>query len=237
MRRRILRVMLILLLLPPVLAAVAGWLVAPAYLQPIRRDRTPDLIREADASVALTHADREPFEVRAPDGVLLSGWKVTPRNPNGSWVLLFHGVADNRVGVTGQAEVLLRAGYGVVMMDARAHGASEGSTATYGWLERKDTRAVIDRLFQDARQGCLASQYHGTGSPCPMPTIPPRWGFTRKNLSDACSSFSGLTGAVPSRAQANKKTDKADTRNPSGAARLRTVSRRRERQHRDGLDS
>src|SRR5437773_3828272 len=54
---------------------------------------------------------------------------------------------------------------------------------------------------------------------CPMPTIPPRWGFTRKNLSDACSSFSGLTGAVPSRAQANKKTDKADTRNPSGAAR------------------
>src|SRR2546429_3855771 len=82
---------------------------------------------------------------------------------------LFHGVADNRVGVTGQAEVLLRAGYGVVMMDARAHGASEGSTATYGWLERKDTRAVIDRLFQDARQGCLASQYHGTGSPCPLP--------------------------------------------------------------------
>src|SRR5207249_558426 len=72
-------------------------------------------------------------------------------------------------GVTGQAEVLLRAGYGVVMMDARAHGASEGSTATYGWLERKDTRAVIDRLFQDARQGCLASQYHGTGSPCPLP--------------------------------------------------------------------
>jgi len=169
MPRRILRVMLILLLLPPVLAAVAGWLVAPAYLHPIRRELTPDLIREADASFALTHADREPFEVRAPDGVLLSGWKVTPRNPNGSWVLLFHGVADNRVGVTGQAEVLLRAGYGVVMMDARAHGASEGSTATYGWLERKDTRAVIDRLFQDAGQGCLASQYHGTGSPCPLP--------------------------------------------------------------------
>src|SRR6266566_898401 len=34
MRRRILRVMLILLLLPPVLAAVAGWLVASAYLHP-----------------------------------------------------------------------------------------------------------------------------------------------------------------------------------------------------------
>src|SRR6266566_2181608 len=167
MPRRIIRVMLILLLLPPVLAAVAGWLVAPAYLHPIRRELTPDLIREADASFAVARADREPFDVRAPDGVLLRGWKVTPPNPNGSWVLLFHGVADNRVGVTGQAEFLLHAGYGVVMMDARAHGASEGSTATYGWLERKDTRAVIDALFQDARQGCLPIPHHGTGNPCP----------------------------------------------------------------------
>lgn len=169
MPRRILRVMLILLLLPPALAAVGGWLMAPAYLDPIRRQLTPDLIREADAFFAVTHADREQFDVRAPDGVLLRGWKVTPPKANGSWVLLFHGVADNRVGVIGHAEFLLRTGYGVVMMDARAHGASEGAEATYGWLERNDTRAVIDRLFQDAEQRCLSIQYHGTGDPCPPP--------------------------------------------------------------------
>src|SRR5437879_11197244 len=143
MRRRILRVMLILLLLPPLLAAVAGWLVAPAYLHPIRRQLTPDLIREADASFAVTHADRQEFAVRAADGLLLRGWKVAPPNFNNSWVLLFHGVADNRVGVIGQSEFLLRAGYGVVMMDARGHGASEGSIATYGWLQRNDTRPLI----------------------------------------------------------------------------------------------
>src|SRR4029077_11333626 len=39
------------------------------------------------------------------------------------------------------------AGYGVVMMDARAHGASEGQLATYGWLERNDTRAILDALI------------------------------------------------------------------------------------------
>ena len=62
-------------------------------------------------------------------------------------MLLFHGVADNRVGVIGQSEFLLRAGYSVVMMDARAHGASEGQIATYGWLERNDTRAILDALL------------------------------------------------------------------------------------------
>ena len=59
------------------------------------------------------------------------------------WVLLFHGVADNRVGDLGVADFLLRAGYGVVMMDSRAHGESEGDLATYGWKERDDVRVVV----------------------------------------------------------------------------------------------
>jgi alpha-beta hydrolase superfamily lysophospholipase len=148
MRRRLIRIALILLLFPPLLAAVGGWLAGPAFLHPIRRELTPDLIREADASFAVTGATREDFDVRAPDGALLRGWKVRPKNPKGNWVLLFHGVADNRIGVIGQSEFLLRAGYGVVMMDARAHGASGGPIATYGWLERNDTRAVIDELVR-----------------------------------------------------------------------------------------
>jgi uncharacterized protein len=168
MRKRLIRIALILLLLPPLLAAVAGWLVAPWYLRPIRRELTPDLIREADASFALTHSHREDFDVRTADGVHLRGWTVTPPDPNGSWVLLFHGVADNRVGVTGQSEFLLRAGYSVVMMDARGHGASEGGIATYGWLERNDPRAVIDALNADSMQRCAAIQWHGVGGPvCP----------------------------------------------------------------------
>ena len=148
MRRRLIRIALILLLFPPLLAAVGGWLAGPAFLHPIRRHLTPDLIREADASFAVTGATREDFDVRAPDGAPLRGWKVRPKNSNGSWVLLFHGVADNRIGVVGQLEFLLRDGYSVVMMDARAHGASGGPIATYGWLERNDTRAIIDELVR-----------------------------------------------------------------------------------------
>lgn len=119
-----------MLLLPAAVAAVAGWFAAPTFLHPIRRALTPDLIREADTSFAASGGHREDFAVRAPDGVTLRGWIVTAPHPNGNWVLLFHGVADNRVGVSGQSEFLLRAGYSVIMMDSRAHGASDGDIAT-----------------------------------------------------------------------------------------------------------
>ena len=146
MRRRLFRILLILLLFPPVFAGVAGWMAARAFLHPNRRPLTPDLVVEADVSFTEIGAHREEFDVRAPDGVLLRGWKVRPANPNGARVLVFHGVADNRMGVLEQALILLRAGYGVTMMDARAQGESEGPVATYGWLEGNDSRAIVDAL-------------------------------------------------------------------------------------------
>src|SRR5260370_2461854 len=103
MRRRLIRIALILLLFPPLLAAVAGWVAAPAFLHPIRRELTPDLIREADASFSAAGATREDFDVNAPDGALLRGWTVPAKNPNSSCDLVFPGVADNPAGVIGQS--------------------------------------------------------------------------------------------------------------------------------------
>src|SRR5262249_15216872 len=45
--------------------------------------------------------------------------------------------------------LLLQAGYGVVMMDARAHGASGGGKATYGWVEGPGCRRVVDTLEEN----------------------------------------------------------------------------------------
>jgi uncharacterized protein len=148
---RLTRILLILILLPVALSAVGGWFAGPMFLHPMKRALTADLIREADESFKHTRSRREDFTVRAPDGALLRGWKVRAEKPNGSWVLLFHGVSDNRVGVIGQSEFLLQNGYNVVMMDTRVHGASGGSIATYGWLERKDTSAVIDALEESEK--------------------------------------------------------------------------------------
>jgi alpha-beta hydrolase superfamily lysophospholipase len=135
-----------ILILAPVIAAIIGWLVAPMFLHPVRRPLPVDLLKQTDVTLSLIGTHREDFDVLAPDGVLLRGWKVRAAKPEGDWVLVFHGVGDNRLGVLEHARVLLMAGYGVVMMDSRAHGISEGPMATYGWLERHDTRAVVDAL-------------------------------------------------------------------------------------------
>jgi len=173
LRRRLVRILIILLFFPPLLAAVAGWLVGPGFLHPIRRELTPDLVKEADSTFAFLHALRKDFTVTAPDGVSLRGWKVRPPNPNGSWVLVFHGVADNRMGVIGQAELLLKAGYSVVMMDARAHGASDGPIATYGWLERNDTKSIVDALLASEPGGGGLAHSAAVPSPSTSPSTSP----------------------------------------------------------------
>jgi alpha-beta hydrolase superfamily lysophospholipase len=150
-RNRLIRIALILVLFPAALSVAAGWMGAPGFLHPLRRELTPDMVRDADVTFKQIGARREDLEIRAKDGTALRGWRVRPAIPNGSWVMVFHGVADNRYGMTEHARLLLQAGYGVVMMDSRAHGRSGGEIATYGWLERKDAGAVIDELERSER--------------------------------------------------------------------------------------
>ena len=139
--------------LAPVAAAAAGMLLASGILHPMRKPLTAEHVKQSDEALARTGATREDFTVTAPDGVKLHGWKFRAREPaaTGDWVLVYHGVSDNRIGMIGQSELLLRHGYSVVAMDARYHGASEGDKATYGWLERHDTRAIADALFASER--------------------------------------------------------------------------------------
>jgi uncharacterized protein len=127
------------------LAAYAiGTFLGRAFLHPVNLN--PDRVAQTEQMLLRTGAAKEDFTVRAPDGIDLRGWKIRPPSPNGNWVLLFHGISDNRTGVLGPAEFLLRHGYSVVMMDSRAHGQSGGDTATFGWKERYDTVAIDDRL-------------------------------------------------------------------------------------------
>ncbi|SEF95921.1 hypothetical protein SAMN05421819_1484 [Bryocella elongata] len=84
--------------------------------------------------------------ITAQDGAVLRAWYVAPANPNGRSVVLLHGIGGNRVWLSGYADIFLKRGYTVLLPDSRQHGASGGSIATYGVLERDDVRRWVGWL-------------------------------------------------------------------------------------------
>jgi hypothetical protein len=93
--------------------------------------------------------------ITAKDGILLRAWSIRPGSRNGNAVILLHGLADNRVGMTGYAELLLSRGFSVLMPDARTHGTSGGNLATFGLLESDDIHRWLDWLEQNDRPECI----------------------------------------------------------------------------------
>ena len=117
---------------------VAGIFVADGTLHPARRPLTAE--EEATTSEIATHldSDLDNVSITTPDAITLRAWTIHPHHSNGNAVILLHGLGDNRIGMTGYAQLLLAHGFTVLLPDARAHGASEGELATYGLLERND---------------------------------------------------------------------------------------------------
>jgi alpha-beta hydrolase superfamily lysophospholipase len=91
----------------------------------------------------------------AADGEVLRGWSMRPVHGNGDAVILLHGHTDNRTGMLGYADLLLRHGYSVLLVDARAHGLSGGAMATYGVLEADDVRRWYDWLARTNSPRCI----------------------------------------------------------------------------------
>ncbi len=85
----------------------------------------------------------------------LRAWEIEPKVGKGDAAVLLHGQGDNRMGMLGAAEMLLRQGYSVLLPDARAHGEADGTIATYGVLEADDVRLWVDSLRQTARPRCI----------------------------------------------------------------------------------
>jgi hypothetical protein len=90
----------------------------------------------------------EPVQVKAGDGAFLNAWLFTPQRPNGSAVILLHGVGDTRAGSLSAAAFLLRAGFTALTPDCRGHGASGGGFISYGIIETGDVHAWANWLFE-----------------------------------------------------------------------------------------
>jgi dienelactone hydrolase len=92
--------------------------------------------------------------VRTGDGLLLDAWYVPSRN--GAAVITFP-----REWTTAQARMLVAHGYGVLLLDMRGYGTSQGETNAYGWGAAKDIVAGVG--FLESRPDVKRGHIGGLG--------------------------------------------------------------------------
>jgi dienelactone hydrolase len=118
--------------------AVAGFVIGPAVavtnVPPMEVGATP-------SAVDLVYED---VSLRTDDGVPLAAWYV-PSSGTAAVVLL-HGAGSTRSDVLDEAIVLADAGFGVLLVDARGHGASGGRAMDFGWYGDADIAAATAYL-------------------------------------------------------------------------------------------
>jgi len=158
--------------------AAIGLVAGEMALHPGRRALGPTAEADAQAIAARDHAELKEVSVTAADGATLRAWSIRPSHGNGDTVILLHGHTDNRLGMLGNADLLLRHGYSVLLPDARAHGVSGGDLATYGvkeagdvrlwydWIERSESPRCIDGLGESMGAGLLLESLRTTPGFC-----------------------------------------------------------------------
>jgi len=134
---------------------IGGIFVADGALHPARRLLTDTDVTAMRGSAHTLDAELSDASLTTHDGVILRAWMIQPHHANGDAVLLLHGLSDNRLGMTGYAQLLLARGFTVLMPDARAHGVSGGMLATYGLLERNDIQQWVDFLSAQNHPRCI----------------------------------------------------------------------------------
>lgn len=171
------------------LCALGGIVAADIALHPARLKLTQaDEVHAAE--VAKNHdAILQQVEITASDKAILRAWAIRPISGNGEAVILLHGVASNRAGMLGPAEMLLRHGYSVLLPDARAHGMSGGDIATYGFLEAEDLQRWFDWLAQKQAPRCIDAIGESMGAGQLLNSLRTEHGFCAVVAESSFASF------------------------------------------------
>jgi uncharacterized protein len=88
--------------------------------------------------------DYRQVSIQSTDGLELAGWWVPGSDPSRA-VVLVSGIEGDKSDrpVLKSASVYAGAGYGVLMIDLRAQGGSEGERVTMGYKEVRDLRGAL----------------------------------------------------------------------------------------------
>jgi uncharacterized protein len=138
-----------------VLCGAIGIFAVEGALHPARLSLLPADQALAQSVAERDHAAMTSVSLQADDGAVLRAWLFALPRGNGDAVILLHGMADNRAGMLGNAEMLLHHGFSVLLPDARAHGQSGGLIAAYGVNEAGDLRHWFAWLRQTVAPHCI----------------------------------------------------------------------------------
>jgi len=94
------------------------------------------------------HLELRDVTFKSRDGMTLFG-RFHP-GMNQATLLLLHGLGGASSNMLLYAEHLAKAGYGIFMIDLRAHGSSDGDTSTFGLYEADDVAGAVDYLLTRA---------------------------------------------------------------------------------------
>ncbi|MEO8682010.1 MAG: alpha/beta fold hydrolase [Vicinamibacterales bacterium] len=137
-----------------VAAAGAAMIVDRALHRP-RRALTGAERTQAAHLAASLDAQLDTVSLAAGDGVPLQGWLFTPGHPNGTTVVLLHGITSNRADLLPMARLVVAEGYRALALDGRGHGDSGGELVTFGALEAGDTRQWVQWIGRRDPTGCV----------------------------------------------------------------------------------
>ena len=94
------------------------------------------------------YADSDTLTINSSDGLELTGYHYTPKNPNDKWVILVHGYGHNHKHMNGFARQYLTNNYHVLMVDQRAAGDSEGEWLTMSAAEGEDVALWTHKIAE-----------------------------------------------------------------------------------------
>jgi uncharacterized protein len=172
-----------------VICSAIGIVATEWALHPGRRLLGAKPEAQAQAVAERNHAKLADVSVVAGDGVTLCAWSIRPVHDNGDTVILLHGVGDNRAGMLGIADLLLRHGYFVLLPDARAHGSSGGELATYGVKEAGDVRRWFDWIQQSEAPRCIDGMGDSMGAALLLQSLRITPGFCAVVAESSFASF------------------------------------------------
>ncbi|GAB4484917.1 MAG: alpha/beta hydrolase [Anaerolineales bacterium] len=117
-------------------------------------------INRAPADLGLPYED---IQLTTSDGLTLTAWYIPPRN--GVVVICAHGLGGNRAQFLAEAIFLHQNKYGVLLLDLRNHGESEGNVTTLGLYETKDVAAAVEYIGQrEQANTAIAAFGHSMGA-------------------------------------------------------------------------